>query len=88
MSTPPPTRRRASENRLTPSAGLCEHCRGPLPDRPGRGEPRRFCSTRCRRLGWLDRQRAEAVASREAGYREVLERVVTGLAAIIGGLRA
>jgi hypothetical protein len=32
---------------------LCQYCRSPLPDRPNRGSRRRFCSTKCRWLGWL-----------------------------------
>ena len=88
MSAVAPDTPRAPENRLTPSPGLCEHCRGLLPlvqaaaSRGGSARPG------CRRLGWLDRQRAEAVASREADLRVVLERVGRGLNGIIGRLRA
>jgi endogenous inhibitor of DNA gyrase (YacG/DUF329 family) len=60
-------------NRLTAPSGLCEHCRGPLPVDPRRrGEIRRFCSTRCRRLGWLERQRAQAVENYRAKVLAIL----------------
>lgn len=74
MSAPIPVAQDAPENRLTPLSRLCEHCGAPLPG-PGRGEPRRFCSTRCRRLGWLARQRAEAVAEYHAKVIAAMEAV-------------
>jgi hypothetical protein len=43
--------------------------------RPEPREPRRFCSTRCRRLGWLARQRAEAVAAYRAEAIAALDEV-------------
>ena len=54
------------ENRLTPSPGICEHCRTPLPPGRGRGELRGFCSARCRRQGWLARKETAARAPLEA----------------------
>ncbi len=39
----------------------CEHCATPVPPQPvRRGEPKRFCSGRCRWLAWLERQRGRA----------------------------
>ena len=83
MPTSFPMPRTLAGNRLTPSPVLCEHCRGPLPSGPGRGEPRRFCSSRCRRLGWLDRQCAMGAAD----HRAALETVAFRLAGIIGRLQ-
>jgi endogenous inhibitor of DNA gyrase (YacG/DUF329 family) len=36
----------------------CGWCRRVLPERTGRGRPRRFCSQRCRQWDWVARQRA------------------------------
>ncbi len=36
----------------------CGWCRRVLPERKGRGRPRRFCSQRCRQWDWVARQRA------------------------------
>lgn len=36
----------------------CGWCRRMLPERIGRGRPRRFCSQRCRQWDWVARQRA------------------------------
>jgi endogenous inhibitor of DNA gyrase (YacG/DUF329 family) len=36
----------------------CGWCRRVLPERSGRGRPRRFCSQRCRQWDWVARQRA------------------------------
>jgi hypothetical protein len=71
--------------RLTPSSGLCEHCRAPLPveDRR-RGSPRRFCSAKCRRLGWLDRQRAEAVQTYRAKVLGILAETERGAPSATG----
>ncbi len=72
MESPTPMPQVPPENRLTPPSGLCEHCRAPLPEGRGRGEPRRFCSPRCRRLGWLERQRAQAVEQYRARVLAIL----------------
>ena len=36
----------------------CRWCRRVLPERPGPGRPRQFCSQRCRQWDWVARQRA------------------------------
>ena len=50
---------------MTESAGpglgesrRCRWCRRVLPERPGPGRPREFCSQRCRQWDWVSRQRA------------------------------
>jgi len=30
----------------------CQNCKSTLPERKRRGSPRKFCSTRCRKLSW------------------------------------
>lgn len=43
----------------------CGWCRRVLPERTGRGRPRRFCSQRCRQWDWVARQRAGELALSE-----------------------
>lgn len=73
MESPTPEPPVSPGNRLTAPSGLCEHCRGPRPVDPRRrGEPRRFCSPRCRRAGWLERQREQAVEQYRAKVLAIL----------------
>lgn len=43
----------------------CGWCRRALPERSGRGRPRRFCSARCRQWDWVSRQRSRELALSE-----------------------
>jgi hypothetical protein len=54
---------------------LCEVCRKPMS--PGRrGEPKRFCSSKCRYLAWQLRILTEALAAGEAeGLRAKIQEV-------------
>jgi hypothetical protein len=72
MSPGPPEPEVSPQKRLTLSTGLCHHCGGPLPDRPNRGSARRFCSARCRRLGWQARRPPVHVQARLVGLRDGL----------------
>ena len=77
MSHGPPEPEVSPQKRLTLATGTCEHCRGPLPDRPNRGSLRRFCSARCRSRAWMTRQRDEAVATYRAELAVLLAQAPT-----------
>ena len=60
----------------TQAATQCACCLGALRSGKRRGEPRRFCSDRCRRLSWWAAELVQAVdAGHAEGLRAQLERV-------------
>jgi hypothetical protein len=78
MSHGPPEPKVSPQKRLTLARGTCEHCRGPLPDRPNRGSRRRFCSARCRGRAW------GATRGRDDGLRAAVETAVRVLQEALG----
>ena len=59
-------------------AGVCEVCLGPM--RAGRGETKRFCSSRCRLLSWAVDALARALKESKAeGLRGKVNAMAGGL---------